>query len=117
MIEQQIEAMKENLPFTIADSSYIALVIHLALAIERIVQGEAIHLMPNIYKRFVQRKNMKQQKNRKKLEEVFHVVIPEEEIGYITMHLMGAKLRTRRGYMLEEASLAIAMKAQELIRL
>lgn len=51
MIEQQIEAMKEDLPFTIIDSSYIALVIHLALAIERIMQGEAIPiLMFNICK-------------------------------------------------------------------
>ncbi|KIP22701.1 BglG family transcription antiterminator [Anoxybacillus ayderensis] len=117
MIEQQIEAMKENLPFTIADSSYIALVIHLALAIERIVQGEAIHFDAQHLQAIRATKEYETaEKIAKKLEEVFHVVIPEEEIGYITMHLMGAKLRTRRGYMLEEASLAIAMKAQELIR-
>ncbi|MCX8002656.1 MAG: BglG family transcription antiterminator [Anoxybacillus mongoliensis] len=117
MIEQQIEAMKENLPFTIADSSYIALVIHLALAIERIVQGEAIHFDTQHLQAIRATKEYETaEKIAKKLEEVFHVVIPEEEIGYITMHLMGAKLRTRRGYMLEEASLAIAMKAQELIR-
>ncbi|MGJ7036139.1 BglG family transcription antiterminator [Anoxybacillus eryuanensis] len=117
MIEQQIEAMKEHLPFTIADSSYIALVIHLALAIERIMQGEAIHFDAQHFQTIGMTKEYETaEKIAKRLEEVFHLVIPKEEIGYITMHLMGAKLRTRRGYMLEEASLEIAMKTQELIR-
>ncbi|GAC91505.1 transcriptional regulator MtlR [Anoxybacillus flavithermus NBRC 109594] len=117
MIERQIEAMKDDLPFTIADSSYIALVIHLALAIERIMQGEAIHFDAQHLQTISMTKEYETaEKIAKRLEEVFHLVIPKEEIGYITMHLMGAKLRTRRGYMLEEASLEIAMKTQELIR-
>lgn len=117
MIEQQIEAMKEDLPFTIADSSYIALVIHLALAIERIMQGEAIHFDAQHLQTISMTKEYETaEKIAKRLEEVFHLIISKEEIGYITMHLMGAKLWTRRGYMLEEASLEIAMKTQELIR-
>ncbi|ACJ33929.1 BglG family transcription antiterminator [Anoxybacillus flavithermus] len=117
MIERQIEAMKDDLPFTIADSSYIALVIHLALAIERIMQGEAIHFDAQHLQTISMTKEYETaEKIAKRLEEVFHLVIPKEEIGYITMHLMGAKLRTHRGYMLEEASLEIAMKTQELIR-
>ncbi|MBW7651966.1 BglG family transcription antiterminator [Anoxybacillus sp. ST4] len=117
MIEQEIEAMKDDLPFTIADSSYIALVIHLALAIERIMQGEAIHFDAQHLQTIRATKEYETaEKIAKRLGDIFHIVIPNEEIGYITMHLMGAKLRARRGYMLEEASLEIAMKVQELIR-
>ncbi len=116
-IEKQIENMKADLPFTIADSSYIALVIHLALAIERIMQGEPINFEQQYLETIRSTKEYETAKTiAKSLEDAFRIAIPKEEIGYITMHLMGAKLRDRQGYMLEEASLEIGMKAQELIR-
>lgn len=117
VIEAQMEQMKAELPFTIADSSYIALVIHLALAIERIMQGEPINFEAQYLETIQTTKEYKTaEKIARSLEAAFSVSIPKEEIGYITMHLMGAKLRDRQGYMLEEASLEIGMKTQELIR-
>ncbi|WP_044894105.1 BglG family transcription antiterminator [Bacillus alveayuensis] len=116
-IEKQIEKMKAELPFMIADSSYVALVIHLALAIERIMQGEPINFEAQYLETICATKEYETaEKIAKSLEEAFHITIPKEEIGYITMHLMGAKLRDRQGYMLEEASLEIGRKVQELIR-
>lgn len=117
VIEAQMEQMKAELPFTIADSSYIALVIHLALAIERIMQGEPINFEAQYLETIQTTKEYKTaEKIARSLEEAFSISIPKEEIGYITMHLMGAKMRDRQGYMLEEASLEIGMKTQELIR-
>jgi mannitol operon transcriptional antiterminator len=116
-IEKQIEKMKAELPFMIADSSYVALVIHLALAVERIMQGESINFEAQYLETICATKEYETaEKIAKSLEEAFHITIPKEEIGYITMHLMGAKLRDRQGYMLEEASLEIGRKVQELIR-
>jgi mannitol operon transcriptional antiterminator len=116
-IEQQIEQIKEELPFTIADSSYIALVVHLALAIERISHGESINFDQQYLETIQTTKEYKTaEKIARSLERAFHITIPKEEIGYITMHLMGAKLRDRQGYMLEEASFEVGIKAQELIR-
>ncbi|WP_240371257.1 BglG family transcription antiterminator [Anoxybacteroides rupiense] len=116
-IEKQIEMMKDDLPFTIADSSYVALVIHLALAIERIMQGEEINFEAQYLETIRTTKEYEMaEKIAKSLESAFQLVIPEQEIGYITMHLMGAKFRDRRGYMLEEGSLEIGRKVQELIR-
>ncbi|WP_027409040.1 BglG family transcription antiterminator [Anoxybacteroides tepidamans] len=116
-IEKQLEMMKGDLPFAIADNSYIALVIHLALAIERIAQGEAIHFEPQYFETIRSTKEYRTaEKIAASLESAFQMTIPKEEIGYITMHLMGAKLRDRRGYMLEEGSLEIGRKVQELIR-
>ncbi|QPA32339.1 BglG family transcription antiterminator [Thermaerobacillus caldiproteolyticus] len=116
-IEKQIEDMKDELPFTIADSSYIALVVHLALAIERIIQGEPINFDPQYLETIRATKEFETaEKIARSLERAFHITIPNEEIGYMTMHLMGAKLRDRQGHMLEEASFEVGIKAQELIR-
>jgi mannitol operon transcriptional antiterminator len=116
-IEKQIDEIQEELPFTIADSSYVALVVHLALAVERISQGESINFDPQYLQTIRGTKEFETaEKIARSLERAFHITIPEEEIGYITMHLMGAKLRDRQGYMLEEASFEVGIKAQELIR-
>jgi mannitol operon transcriptional antiterminator len=116
-IEKQIEEIQDELPFTIADSSFVALVVHLALAVERIIQGESINFDPQYLETIRRTKEYETaEKIARSLEHAFHINIPNEEIGYITMHLMGAKLRDRQGYMLEEASFEVGIKAQELIR-
>jgi mannitol operon transcriptional antiterminator len=116
-IEKQIDEIQDELPFTIADSSYVALVVHLALAVERIIQGESINFDPQYLQTIRGTKEFEMaEKIARSLEHAFRITIPDEEIGYITMHLMGAKLRDRQGYMLEEASFEVGIKAQELIR-
>jgi mannitol operon transcriptional antiterminator len=50
-----------------------------------------------------------------KLEVKLETSIPEDEIGYITMHLMGAKVRVDQDYLLEESSIDIAFQARSLI--
>lgn len=49
-----------------------------------------------------------------RLSEAFSIDIPEDEIGYITMHLMGAKLRENQSYLLEETSIDLAHRAKSL---
>ncbi|MEM5594890.1 PRD domain-containing protein [Niallia circulans] len=41
-IENIIEDINEQLPYPLADSSYVGLVVHIALAMERIQRGENI---------------------------------------------------------------------------
>jgi mannitol operon transcriptional antiterminator len=116
-IEKQIEEIQNELSFTIVDSSFVALVVHLALAVERIIQGESINFDMQYLETIRKTKEYKTaEKIARSLENAFRITIPNEEIGYITMHLMGAKLRSRQGYMLEEASFEVGIKAQELIR-
>ncbi|WP_031409083.1 BglG family transcription antiterminator [Geobacillus vulcani] len=117
VIEQQIAQVKETFPFTMADSSYIAFVVHLALAIERIRRGEAIHFDPRDLQALqATREHEIAEMLAESLERAFGIDIPKEEIGYMTMHLMGAKWRSRQGILAEEPSLAVGMKAQQLIR-
>jgi len=113
-IEKVIEEINNDLDYFIADSAYIALVVHLGLAIERILQGENI----KIDKAYLESlKTMPEYKIAFriiiKLEKVFQIAIPEAEIGYITMHLQGAKLRYE--YTTEGAHVQTAAKAKQLI--
>jgi mannitol operon transcriptional antiterminator len=116
-IEKQVESIKDELPYSIADSAYIGLVVHLALAVERIHHGESINFDPKYLQSM---KNTKEFKIALKiiedLEKVFNIKIPYDEVGYITMHLMGAKLRHDKDSLLEETSFQVGIKAQNLIR-
>ncbi|MBA4603801.1 BglG family transcription antiterminator [Thermoactinomyces mirandus] len=116
LVEKVVDEMNRKLPYSLADSAYIGLVVHLTLAIERIMQGENIEIDPT-YLRGLQ--NSYEYEMAKKVADqlatVFHVDIPKAEIGYITMHLQGAKLRQDREYPIEEERYPLAIKAKKLI--
>ncbi|AIE58703.1 BglG family transcription antiterminator [Bacillus methanolicus] len=117
IVEKTIEEINEELPYSIADSAYIGLVVHLALAMERILQGENIHIDQAYLESLQAVPEYKiAEKIVHKLSKVFKVPIPVAEVGYITMHLQGAKLRHDKEYVIEDSSLKVAMNAKKLIR-
>ncbi|HSU80580.1 MAG TPA: PRD domain-containing protein, partial [Candidatus Angelobacter sp.] len=107
----------QELPYAIADSAFIGLVIHLALAIERIIRGDKISIDEEF---LIDLKKTKEFSFAKiiaeRLESVFEIEIPEAEIGYICMHLSGAKLRHDKVSLLDEASSPLTYKARQLIQ-
>jgi mannitol operon transcriptional antiterminator len=116
MVEKIVESIVQDLPFTMADSAYIGLVVHLALAVERIQKGEGININQ------VYLENQQDTKEYKfagkivaELEQVFNIKIPDAEIAYITMHLKGAKLRHDNEFFIEDSSLQVAIKTRNLI--
>ncbi|RCW76913.1 BglG family transcription antiterminator [Saliterribacillus persicus] len=116
VIEQTIDRVRKKLPYELADSAYVGLVVHLALALERLHKGENIQFDPTYLVELEGNKEYDIAADiLKELEQVFQIEIPEDEIGYITMHLLGAKLRYDHGYLLEESSMDIAYKAKALI--
>jgi mannitol operon transcriptional antiterminator len=117
IIEKQIDQIKDNLPYPIADSAYIGLVIHLALAIERIERGELIKFDEDHLESLSASKEFKAAaKIVAGLEDVFQLDIPRGEIGYITMHLMGAKIRKSTDDLFEESDLQVGILVQKLIQ-
>ncbi|MBA4495239.1 BglG family transcription antiterminator [Paenactinomyces guangxiensis] len=116
IIEQKVERIKEELPYSVADSAYMGLVVHLALAVERIQQGEEIDFDQQYLESMKgTREYQAAAKIVSELEEAFNISISNGEIGYIAMHLMGAKLRSDHEVLLEDTSFRIGIKAQELI--
>ncbi|TWI54679.1 BglG family transcription antiterminator [Halalkalibacter nanhaiisediminis] len=116
IVEKAVEEINRELPYSIADSAYMGLVVHLALAMERILQGENISIDQSYLETLqVTPEFTIAKKIIERLEKVFNTHIPKAEIGYITMHLRGAKLRHDKEYLIEDTSLQIALKAKSLI--
>ncbi|MFG6149693.1 BglG family transcription antiterminator [Halobacillus sp. B23F22_1] len=116
VIERSVEGIRSSLAYDLADSAYLGLVIHLALAIERIQKGEMIEMAEEYLEELRQTQEFEMaSKLIIKLEETFELTLPEAETGYITMHLMGAKARYNQDSFLEATSLSVAFKAKQLI--
>ncbi|TSB48200.1 BglG family transcription antiterminator [Alkalicoccobacillus porphyridii] len=93
-IQHAVEDLRTHSNGQMADSSYIGLIVHLALAIERIQQGENVQMASE------QLDSLRSEpvfdlavRLAHTLEGIFSIQIPEEEVGYIVMHLRGAKVQ------------------------
>ncbi|SHH74673.1 Transcriptional antiterminator [Caloranaerobacter azorensis DSM 13643] len=87
--------------------SYVNLVTHIAIAIKRLRDNKEIKMSPcNLSKikeftEFEAAKSMAE-----KLEEKFNIKIPEDEIGYIAMHLVGTKVQKDLNNQYEKESIS-----------
>lgn len=117
IIESIIDDVKKELPYPIADSAYIGLVVHLALATERIQQGVEITLDDRFPDQLLATKEYKiAEKIVSGLENAFQISVSQGEASYITMHLLGAKLRNEQGDIFEETAVQVGYTAQKLIQ-
>lgn len=116
-VEAIVREVNNNVPYMMADSAYIGLIVHLTLAIERIEQGEKIQMESAYLTSLKETKEFySAEAISKRMEDYFSIPIPEAEVGYITMHLRGAKLRNSSSYYLEESNYPVTIKARQLIR-
>lgn len=115
-VEKIVESIVQELPFVMADSAYIGLVVHLALAVERIQKGEGITINQAYVENQHDSKEYKfAEKIVTELEKVFKIEIPQAEVAYITMHLKGAKLRHDHENFTEDTSFQAGVKTRNLI--
>ncbi|MBS7525560.1 BglG family transcription antiterminator [Fusibacter paucivorans] len=79
----------------LTDAAYMGLLIHLAIAIQRTARGERIRMNPELLKE-LQRDAHYEMAGiiGQSIQSKFNIVFPEDELGYITMHLKGSKLKT-----------------------
>lgn len=88
---------KLNIKYT--DSGYMALIVHLSLAVRRLQSGEKIEMdeedLANL-REFPEYPMAEEIAD--KISSHFHLAIPKEEVGFITMHLSSARTwpQTRR---------------------
>lgn len=93
-LEELIYIAEEKMGYKLADSAYVGLIVHLALAIKRIKNNEKVVMDKGFLKELM--KNPEFVIARKlalNISDFFNIDIHEDEIGYITMHLMGSKNR------------------------
>ncbi|MCY8486450.1 BglG family transcription antiterminator [Bacillus atrophaeus] len=115
-MERVLFRLKEKTAYALSDSSYIALVVHLTFAMERIQLGETISMEAE---EFHALKNTKEYSSALEiageLEKAFGVTIPEAEVGYITIHLRSANRKYETEYKAQEIELEIALQTKRLI--
>lgn len=93
-VEKTVGDLEDALDIKLADNAYIGLVVHLSLAIQRIENNEKISIDEETLKELSKLSEFSMaEKIVKAIEKEFNIDIPKDEIGYITMHLKGAKLR------------------------
>jgi activator of the mannose operon, transcriptional antiterminator len=94
LIEKEIRKMDEWLEFPLTDQSVISLTVHIAIAIKRIKTGHRIDINANQLQKLQMKPEYRlAEQLAKQIEQWVAVKIPDEEIGYITLHLLGARLR------------------------
>lgn len=118
MVEALTREAVERLPYAIADSAFVGLSVHVALMVERLLQGGKVEVDDDILRRL--RKTVEYEHARslaQAIEEAFQIDMPEEEIAYITMHLRGTKLRQDGALerYFETSDLEVASRVKALI--
>ncbi|HBG5343566.1 TPA: BglG family transcription antiterminator [Clostridioides difficile] len=94
-VEATLTKKLSDLDVNLADSAYIGLVVHISLALQRIKNGENITMDKEFLKDLSMTEEFKlAQEIVKGMEIDFSMDIPLDEVGYITMHIRGAKQRS-----------------------
>ncbi|WP_411344851.1 PRD domain-containing protein [Paenibacillus sp. WLX1005] len=93
-LQTYLSDLEREMHMKLTDSAYIGLTVHLALAIERIRRGQRITIASHILDELKQLREFRIARTlAERLEQSFDITVPEDEMGYITMHLKGAETR------------------------
>ncbi|KIL22689.1 hypothetical protein B4134_0345 [Bacillus safensis] len=115
-VERLLFHLKDRLSLSLSDSAYIALVVHLTYAIERIQLGETIRMEEEELLELKRTKEFESSlRMARALERMFNVEIPEAEVGYMTIHLRSANRSFQTEYRIDEIELDIALRTKKLI--
>ncbi|MBU2704179.1 mannitol operon transcriptional antiterminator [Sporomusaceae bacterium BoRhaA] len=93
-LESSIHAAEGKIGHTLADSAHVGLIVHLALAVQRIKKNEEITIDEEFlqelkkYPEYLVAADMAAN-----IGKSFAIEVPKSEIGYITMHIRGSKNR------------------------
>jgi mannitol operon transcriptional antiterminator len=118
MVETLVGEAVERLPYAIADSAFVNLSVHVALMVERLLQGAKVEMGDDILLRLHDAAEYDHARGLSgAIEETFRVEVPEDEVAYITMHLRGTKLRQDGALerYFETSDLEVASRVKALI--
>lgn len=93
-VEEIIKEVEIESEFSFTDEAVKALVIHIAIAIERLNKNKDIKM--SVEQLTVLKKKAEYEiasQITKKLETKYSINIPESEIGYISLHILGSKIQ------------------------
>mgnify|MGYP003584504797 FL=1 len=93
-LEGFVKSMEKSLDCSFSDNAFIGLIVHLSLAVQRIRKNERIEISPMLLQELQSRKEFAAASRMAEgMAKEFDIQVPQDEIGYITMHLLGARNR------------------------
>ena len=103
-VEKLLSESEKELDLKYTDSGYMALIVHLSLSIRRLIAGERIEMDPEYLEELTKLPEYAcAERMAEKISEEYHIQVPREEVGFITMHLSSARVwpqsRKNRGQM------------------
>ncbi|AZO94402.1 PRD domain-containing protein [Halocella sp. SP3-1] len=94
MLGEFIQKVEDNIGYQLADDSYVALLVHLAIALERISSGEKIIIDSDLLEQLKQTNEYIIASGLfRAISKAFSLDMPDAEIAYVAMHLRGIKGR------------------------
>jgi activator of the mannose operon (transcriptional antiterminator) len=94
LIEKEIRQTEKYLDFPLTDQAVVSLTVHIAIAVKRIKKGHGIRMDDSQLKELQTKKEYRlAEQLARRIEAWLVIKIPKEEIGYITLHLLGARVR------------------------
>lgn len=92
-IEKLLEVLEKELSFKFSQEAFINLIIHMVISIKRLQEGKDIIMSSTILNSINYTEEFKcTQKMCKEMEKLSGIKVPESEIGYITLHILGSKV-------------------------
>lgn len=93
-VKSLTETIVRDLPYLITDDAFANFTVHVALMVERRLQDGEIDLDLEVLQRLQKMDEYTYTRSlAENIQEKFNVAVPDEEIGYLTIHLRGTKLR------------------------
>lgn len=98
IIESVVKDLKKRKKFFMSDSALVGMVVHIALAVQRLKAGEGIEMEDSVLSELKQCEEYGWAAEiAEAISATLQVSIPESEKGYITMHLLGSRARENDG--------------------
>ena len=93
-LERIVINAETKLKFKFSDEAFISLIIHIAISIKRLQHNKDINLSKDVLLTLMEKEEYSVAVDiADYVQQHFKVKLPQSEIGYITLHLLGAKMQ------------------------
>ncbi len=122
-IEVILEEAEEEMEFLFTDKTFTGLIVHIGISLKRLAKDKDIEMEANQLNKLREKDEFEIARFiAGRIEEELGVKIPEEELGYISLHILGAKFQRNIEQIevddvLEEADPMVVNMAREIIRI
>ena len=117
-VEEAVKATMQQQKSSLSMNAFSGLVVHLTLAVQRLLKGETIKIDVAFLGKIKQKKEFELAENiGENIEKVFQVKIPEEETAYITMHLLGARNNYEQDVDIQYSSFHLIRIAKDIVKI